>query len=136
MKHLFEQLKRHEGFRSRPYRDSVGVNSIGFGRNLDHVGISESEAEMLLTHDVNIAINELNHNFSFFTSLNSARQDVLINMVFNLGITRFKTFRKAIGYIEKGHFTLAAIEMLDSLWAEQVGFRALELAEQMRTGIR
>ena len=55
-------------------------------------------------------------------------------MVYNLGLTRFKGFKKTIGFIELGEYDLAATEMLDSKWARQVGKRAIELSHMMKTG--
>ena len=55
-------------------------------------------------------------------------------MVFNLGLSRFRRFRKTIAAIKAGDWEQAAREMLASLWARQVGRRAQELAEMMRRG--
>jgi lysozyme len=56
-------------------------------------------------------------------------------MIFNLGIARFSAFKKTISLIEEGSYSEAAQEMLDSRWANQVGSRANELSEMMRTGL-
>ncbi|MCV6587566.1 MAG: hypothetical protein OIF57_00865 [Marinobacterium sp.] len=69
-----------------------------------------------------------------FTRLDAARQLVLANMAYNLGVPRLKGFRKMWRALEQGDYKLAAAEMLDSRWARQVGKRATELAEQRRAG--
>ena len=84
---FFEQLQEDEGFSKYPYKDSVGVWSIGFGRNLDDVGISKEEAELMLSNDVQIAKDEV---AKVLRTLNIPephlyRKEVLYNMMFNLG---------------------------------------------------
>ena len=58
-----------------------------------------------------------------------------MNMVFNMGIKTFMAFKKTIAYIEKGEYKKASVEMRQSLWAKQVGNRAIRLSKQMREGI-
>jgi len=84
MTKLTEQLTRHEGLRLKPYADTVGKLTIGVGRNLDDVGITEDEALMMLENDIKIARDELLSHFPAFNSLHDARLDCLINMVFNM----------------------------------------------------
>jgi len=134
MTKLAEQLTRHEGLRLKPYKDTVGKTTIGVGRNLDDVGITKDEALMLLKRDMQIARDELLFAFPAFNSMSDARLDVLVNMVFNMGITRFKKFKNTIAALVEHDYSLAADEMLDSRWARQVKGRAIELSEQMRTG--
>ena len=52
---LIAQLKRHEGFRAKPYQCSANKTTIGYGRNLQDVGITEGEAVSLLNNDIQIA---------------------------------------------------------------------------------
>jgi len=134
MTKLTEQLTRHEGLRLKPYVDTVGKLTIGWGRNLDDVGITRDEALMLLENDVKIARNELLSAFPAFNSLQDARLDCLINMVFNMGISRFKGFKLMIAALGSHEYNEAAVQMLDSKWARQVGKRATELSVQMRLG--
>jgi lysozyme len=133
-KKLKEILIRHEALRLKPYLCPAGKLTIGVGRNLDDKGISKEEAHMLLDNDIFEACNECYQKFPWFDKLNEARTIVVISMVFNLGMTRFSKFRKTIKYIEAGRFDAAADEMLDSLWARQVGPRADELSQMMRNG--
>jgi len=131
---LIEQLKRHEGFRSKPYKDTVGKTTIGYGRNLTDVGVSQSESNKMLLHDVDRAKYDVINNIRSYTQLDQVRRDVLINMSFNLGINKLLKFKNMLKAINDKNFYLAAIEMLDSKWAKQVGSRAIELADQMSTG--
>ncbi len=131
---LEDTLIRHEGLRLKPYRDTVGKLTIGVGRNLDDVGITEDEAMYMLHTDIGRVRVQLAGSFVWYPGLNSVRKDVLINMVFNLGLGRFKRFRRLIAAIEICRWDQAAKEMLDSKWAKQVGRRAIELARIMRDG--
>lgn len=131
---LVEQLIRHEGIRLKPYQDSVGKTTIGVGRNLEDVGISKDEAMYLLDGDIDGVILELENCFPWYTDLNEVRQRVLADMLFNVGLNKLKSFRKTLRAIESGNYEEASKEMLDSLWARQVGVRAVRLSEMMRTG--
>ena len=130
---LLSSVIVHEGFSRYIYLDSVGVRTVGFGRNLDDRGISREEAEMLLLNDLETSTKEAK-KFEFYENLTSNRQDVIVEMIFNLGLTRFKKFKKTIGYINQANYSAAADEMLDSRWAKQVGQRALTLSNKFRAG--
>lgn len=132
MDELKEQLKRHEGFRQFPYKCSEGYTTVGFGRNLDTVGISEEEAEMLLNGDINKAWKELRRVFPEAWNLTQNRLNVLLNMIFNLGAGGFMTFTNMLQAIRRGDYDSVPDHMLDSRWAKQVGYRALELADQWK----
>ena len=131
---LVESIKKHEGFSPKLYKCPAGKWSIGFGRNLEDCGISEMEAETLLMNDLTRATLELFNNFSWAGKLDNTRKNVLIEMVFNMGISRFKGFKKMLAACQKGEWDKAADEMLDSKWATQVKQRAKTLAEKMRKG--
>lgn len=131
---LIAQLKRHEGVKSKPYKDSVGKTTIGVGRNLDDVGVSQDEIDLMLRNDISRAMSAVRQYLQWFDSLDDARQDVLINMCFNMGIGALLEFKNTLTLIKAGQYPEAANEMLQSKWASQVGSRAVELANQMKTG--
>lgn len=131
---LIAQLIRHEGLRLWPYTDTVGKLSIGVGRNLTDVGISREEAIELLNNDIDKAVAEC-ATYPWFTTLDAVRQRVIVDMIFNLGARRFKSFKRLIAAMARGDYEAASVCMLDSMWAEQVGKRALRLAEMMRSGL-
>lgn len=133
-KHLRQQLVRHEGLRLKPYKCTSGKLTIGIGRNIEDMGISESEAFIMLDNDINYYTRNLYNAKPIVRQLNPARRNVLINMAFNLGVPRLMKFKKMWLAIEIGYYDDAANEMLDSKWANRVGNRAKELSEQMRTG--
>lgn len=128
-------LIRHEGNRLKPYRDTIGKLTIGVGRNLDDVGISAEESYFLLEHDRDRAIAHCRKHFAWFDALCPARQMVMVDMCYNLGIGGLLGFFDTLAAIERGDFTAAARHMLKSDWAKQVGNRAIEDAYIMETGI-
>lgn len=128
---LKAMLIKHEGKRSKVYTDSVGIQTIGVGRNLEDVGLSEDEIMYLLENDIKRVLNDCWHHLPWFGDLSQERQYVIIDMVFNLGIHGFLKFKKLIAAIEKEHWQEAAREMINSQWAVQVGQRAAELAAIM-----
>jgi len=133
MSKLIEQLKAHEGFRSKPYKCTADKLTIGYGLNLD-AGIDGELAEIILNYQIQKVKSSLD-KFSWYTSIDSEpRKDVIVNMAFNLGIAGVCKFIKMINAVSLRDYHQAAIEMLDSKWAKQVGNRAIELSEQMRSG--
>ncbi len=134
MSKLQEQLKRHEGLKLKAYQCTANRTTIGYGRNLDDKGITQAEADLMLENDVIFLMSVLPGKIDFFNGLNKPRADVLVNMAFNLGVNGLLKFKKMLTAMDDGYFELAACEMIDSKWARQVGDRALELAEQMKTG--
>jgi len=131
---LRKDVMAAEGCQCKPYRDSVGVLTIGYGRNLDDVGISKLEAEVLLDHDLADAERACRQSFDWFDALSNTRQRVLVEMCFNLGMPRLRGFGKMLAAIKAKDFPMAAREMLASRWALQVKGRADRLAAAMRDG--
>jgi len=134
---LRDLLVKHEGLRLKPYTDTVGKLTIGVGRNLDDVGISKEEAYALLETDIESAeldARKVFRNLWDPSFLNLARYNVIVSMVFNLGLGRFKKFKKMIAAVKARDWDRAADEMLDSKWASQVGRRATELSKMMQSG--
>ena len=131
---LKNRLLKHEGLCLKPYRCSAGKLTIGIGRNLDDVGLSQNEAFYLLENDLKACENLCRDTFSWFETLNLIRQGVVIEMVFNLGINGFLGFKRMIKALIIRDYGGASDEMLNSRWAEQVGRRATVLSTLMRTG--
>lgn len=127
-------LRKEEGFSQFLYKDNEGYNSIGYGFNLDTVGMYENEAEFILDNRLKLIVAKLFFHFPFFDELNEARQFVLADMGYNLGIEKLLTFHNLLFALQEYNYVNAAQEMLDSKWAQQVGERAVKLADIMRTG--
>ena len=136
MSNLIEMLKRHEGVRSHVYLCSAGYETIGVGRNIAEsgLGLSDDEIEYLLANDIKRVREELEDNYFWFRALNEPRQDAMIDICFNLGLTRLRGFVNALEAMSREQFDIAADEFMDSRWATQVGNRANEITEMIRTG--
>ena len=134
---LVEQLKIHEGVRTHAYLCSESKITCGVGRNLDSdggIGLSEDEIDFLLNNDIKRCRQELEFHFDWFKELDDVRQDAMINLCFNIGITSLKKFSKALAAMNVHDYETAAAEFLDSRWASQVGTRALDVTDMIRTG--
>jgi lysozyme len=141
---LREQLRQAEGIRFTVYDDAngkpikagsvvVGNPTIGIGRELSMRGLTEEEIAYLLDNDLADVLKDA-AKFRWFDKLDSVRQNVVLEMLFNLGLTRFLGFKKFIGYMSEQRFTHAAEEMRDSRWYRQVGKRAERLRQMVITG--
>jgi lysozyme len=158
---LTKELIRDEGLRLKPYKDSLGFLTIGVGRCLDKIGlsseeavwlfnadqrriwrglqdgISEAEAAMLLQNDVEREWGALRKHHPWVDQLDEVRQRVLANMAFNLGVDapgHLLTFTSVLEAIRTGRYADAAALMQKTLWAKQVGDRAVRLAAMMLQG--
>lgn len=130
---LRETITRHEGSRLDMYQDSLGIWTIGVGHNIQEKGISPAVMELLLDEDIEEAISELKRSVSFFSKMPEQVQEALVNLSFNMGIPRLMQFKKTLAYLRDGDFEAAADELLDSRYAEQVGRRADEVADMIRS---
>ena len=152
---LIQKLITHEGLRLQVYEDSLGIATIGIGRNLEDrgitpeelewmdipnmaivhtMGISEADAMYLAQNDVQIVEEELLRSHPCVENLDAVRQLVLVDMAFNMGVPRLGKFKKMWAAIHENNFDEAAKEMLDSRWANQVKSRSTKLAHAMHTG--
>lgn len=147
---MIKQLKRHEGLRLSVYKCTAGRDTIGYGYNIDanplnlsnyeinqmrEKGITKEIANTLLNVQVAQIEKMLSVDLDYFDGLTDARRAVLINMAFNLGFKGLYSFKITLAMVKAGDYALAAKNMLKSRWAEQVKGRAVELSEQMATGI-
>jgi lysozyme len=130
---LVKQLKKHEGIELKPYKCTSNKLTIGIGRNLEDVGISEHEAEFLLMNDLDTYMTAAK-SYNWYAGLNDARKAVIVNMLFNMGQTNFNKFLKMKQALDVGDHAEAGKQMLDSKWAKQVKGRSAELSKQMETG--
>ena len=125
---------QEEGLRLKPYTDTVGKVTIGYGRNLTDKGITEIEAIDLLRHDVEETLSMLPYAIPYLLTMNEVRQRILADMAFNMGISTLLTFKKMLTYVKLSEYDLAANEMENSTWYRQTGVRAAKLTKMMRTG--
>lgn len=133
MERIKTTLIRHEGLELKPYRCTSDKLTIGVGRNLDDRGITHTTAMQMLDEDIELSIEDLRRNLSWFDEMPEPVQEALINLTFNMGIVRLMQFRKTIAFLRNREWDKAATEMLDSRYATQVGRRADEVADMIRS---
>lgn len=134
MPSFIEQLKLHEGVRTKPYVDTVGKVTIGVGFNLTDVGLSMEEIDYILLLRVELLEVELSKRLFWYSCLGEVRQKVLLDMAYNLGVTGMLSFQQMLSHMSQSNWDAAAADMLNSKWATQVGQRAIRLAGMMKSG--
>lgn len=134
---LIDRLIQHEGASRYAYKDTLGNLTIGIGRNIQSgskAGISMDEQLHLLKNDIDKCDKQLSQNLVYKT-LDRVRQEVLIEMCFNLGYSGLMGFKKMLSCIAKGDWKNAVKEARDSLWAKQIGKARLDdLMKRLETG--
>lgn len=134
---LITIIKEHEGLYLYAYPDSLGFITIGYGKCIDKRkgdGISQQEAQYLLENDLANSRMQLAH-FEWFNKLDTVRQDVLVELCFNIGLGGVLEFKHMLNCIEQKDYKAAAADMLYSLWARQVGSnRSQNMAHRLASG--
>jgi lysozyme len=131
---LIDMVKRHEGLRLKLYADSCGKLTIGYGRCIEDIGISQQEADLLLMNDLTRSVNDLANNLPWLYEIDDIRRAALVDLCFQLGWRGLSKFQKTLEYAEKKYWDKAADELLDSIYAKQAPKRANEISEMLRTG--
>lgn len=124
-------IKNHEDLKLKAYRCPAGFWTIGYGRNLEQNGISEGEAEVLLSNDLHRVTRQCELKVTGFSDLDEVRKAVLIDIAINCGVNGLLLFRKMLNALWLRNYDRAADEVLDSNLAPN---RAQTLAQMMRTG--
>jgi lysozyme len=138
---LIEELIKDEGYKYEIYLDHLGYPTFGVGHlvletDAEHgqpVGtpVSEERIRECLSKDIDIVCDELDMKDPWWRNLDDNRQRVMANMCFNLGHPRLSNFKKFIGAMQISDWETAAVEMMDSKWAGQVGNRAVRLRDRV-----
>jgi len=131
---LKQLIVSHEGYKTHLYTDSVGKQTIGIGYNITDRGMPDSWINKQYDEDVEFFDHQLNHDFEWYQGLCDERRMVLIDMCF-MGYKTFLGFKKMLEALAKRDYEEAAFQIVRSDWAEQVGRRAMEDAQIMRTGV-
>ena len=125
---LREAVKLSEGYRARVYKDTLGIDTIGYGFAIKNLELDEDICDMILDKKLNKLIKDVDNKFSFMDDIAVEAQDVVYEMCYQLGINGFSKFKKTIAYLRDENYKMAAIEMLDSRWAKQTPNRAKRLS--------
>ena len=130
---LIKQIKEHEGLRLKPYKCPAGKLTIGYGHNLEDNGLTKTACEYILIEDIEEAKKNFYAVFTkdFFGTLKDNQKIALIDMMFNLGLSRFLTFKKFILAVKQRNFDRASVEIIHSKAYTQAKRRYQLLAEQI-----
>ena len=136
---LKEQIKEHEGFVPKTYKDSLGKRTIGFGHLCvepeqwdDDKEYTREELERVFDKDFDEALKNA-ESLIGERSINFIAKQVIIEMVFQLGIGGVGKFKKMWLALDKEDYGEASFQMMDSLWAKQTPNRAEKLSQKMRS---
>lgn len=140
---VFEQLKIDEGVVYEIYNDHLGYATFGVGHLVletdpefgQDVGtpVSEERVRECFEKDLDTSISECHalYGEGVFGDFPDEVQQILVNMMFNMGRTRLSKFKNFTAALEEGDWKRAAVEGRDSLWHRQVTNRAERLMERM-----
>lgn len=126
---LLQSIKENEGFRGTVYKCSEGFDTIGYGTRLP---LSKDEAELLLIHRLEQKGRELEQKEPFILKLKHDKQEVILEMCYQMGVDGVLKFKKMWEALKKGDYKKASVEMLDSAWYMQTPARAKKLSDLMK----
>lgn len=132
---LETDTRRSEGLRLKAYQDTKGVWTIGYGTNLQELTITASTAEFWLARKLNEAENEAQSAFGWYMALTSRRQAAIVELIYNMGLSRLRGFTKFLAAMAAKDYATAHAELLDSKWRTDVGpTRSGRIAEMILNG--
>ena len=129
---LIESIKEHEGYVGVVYKDSLGIDTIGYGFAIKDLELDEDICEMILERKLKNLNDRVRVRFEWYRYMPPQIQDVIMEMCYQLGVTGFSKFKKTILFLQNKQFHDASQEMLDSLWARQTPKRAKELSNRVK----
>jgi len=116
-----------------PYKDSLGVWTVGYGRNIESVPFNQAEVDLMFKNDFHRASMGA-ETFIVYGFLNEARKGVMVEMIFQLGIGGVRKFKKFLDAALQKRWAVAANEMIDSKWHSQTKKRCEMLADIFERG--
>ena len=126
---LIESIKKHEGYVGIVYKDSLGIDTIGYGFAIKDLELDKDICEIILKRKLKDLESRIKLKFGWYPFMPKTIQNVVIEMCYQLGVTGFSKFVKTITYLKDKDFKSASVEMLDSKWAKQTPNRAKEMSE-------
>ena len=135
---LKEEIRKHEGFRAVVYKDSLGKRTVGWGHLCvedhweDDKEYSEDYLKEIFDKDFDDALKNA-ESLIGERSINHIAKQVIIEMVFQLGIGGVGKFKKMWEALDKENYSLASTEMLNSRWAKQTPARCGVLSSKMKS---
>lgn len=129
---LRKRIAAKEGLKLKPYADSTGHLTIGYGHLLSN-GISFQVADLILTEDIQDALHMTERLLPWTVALDEVRKRAFVEIVYNLG-NSVLSFHQALSAAQQGDWPGCAQGFKESRWARQVGQRAIELEQMLLTG--
>ena len=129
---LIDSIKKHEGYVGIVYKDSLGIDTIGYGFAIKDLELDEDICEIILERKITQLIDRINNKFSLYKYMPQEIKDIVTEMCYQLGVTGFSKFKKTIAYLQDKKWEEASVEMLDSLWARQTPNRAKEMSNRVK----
>ena len=130
---LIDSIKQHEGYRNKVYKDSLGIDTIGYGFAIKDLELDQDIADQILQRKLDQLIVRIKKTFGWYNKLPLKAKNVVANMCYQLGIKGFSKFRKTLSYLKRHEWEEASVEMLDSRWARQTPNRAVELSNIIKS---
>ena len=129
---LIESIKKHEGYVASVYKDSLGIDTIGYGFAIKDLQLDEDICDMILERKLKDLNNSIKIKFDWYKYMPPEIKDIVTEMCYQLGVTGFSKFKKTIAYLQNKEWKNASIEMLDSRWAKQTPNRAKEMSNRVK----
>ena len=129
MSNLVDSIKKHEGYVGIVYKDSLGIDTIGYGFAIKDLELDEDICEIILERKLKDLQSRIDLKFNWYRYMPQEIKDVVMEMCYQLGVTGFSKFKKTIAYLQNKQWNDASVEMLDSLWAKQTPNRAKEMSD-------
>ena len=129
---LIDSIKEHEGYVGIVYKDSLGIDTIGYGFAIKDLELDRDICDIILERKLHDLEDSVNLKFSWFMYMPQEIKNVVLEMCYQLGVNGFSKFKKTISFLQDRQFQEASVEMLDSLWAKQTPNRAKELSDRVK----
>ena len=129
---LIDSIKQHEGYVGIVYKDSLGIDTIGYGFAIKDLELDADICDIILERKLHALADSIYIKFGWFKYMPQEIKDIVTEMCYQLGVTGFSNFRKTIAYLQDKQFKDASVEMLDSRWADQTPNRAKELSDRVK----
>tara|TARA_R100001463_G_scaffold39681_1_gene84780 strand:- start:1430 stop:1843 length:414 start_codon:yes stop_codon:yes gene_type:complete len=129
---LIESIKKHEGYVGVVYKDSLNVDTIGYGFAIKDLELDRDICDIILERKIKDLHDRVKNKFKWYGYMPQEIKDVVMEMCYQLGVGGFSKFKKTISFLENKQFKDASEEMLDSLWARQTPNRAKELSKRVK----
>lgn len=126
---LKDSIKENEGYVGIVYKDSLGIDTIGYGFAIKDLELDRDICDLILDRKLKELEDRVKLKFGWYPFMPKVIQDVVMEMCYQLGVTGFSKFVKTITYLKDKDFKNASIEMLDSKWAKQTPNRAKKMSK-------